>query len=291
MKCYWAKAGHRYFTCYSQAMRLAIAFPALFGALLSGAGQTSEPLPLFDAHIHYSQPAWQQYPPAEVARIFDQAGISQALVSSTPNDGTEKLHDAMPGRVVPELRPYRSRDDMASWYRDPAIISFIEERLKKGIYRGIGEFHLHGDDAKSEVVKQVVNLAAARGLILHAHSDERAVEHLITANPKARVLWAHAGMSSSAEEVGKMLERHRNLWVELAIRSDVAPGGRLDPAWRALFLKHPDRILVGTDTWVASRWDEVVPLAQTTRQWLAELPRDTAEKIAYKNAAELFGAP
>ncbi|MBI2313682.1 MAG: amidohydrolase family protein [Betaproteobacteria bacterium] len=224
-----------------------------------------------------------------MAKIFEQAGISRALVSSTPNDGTERLHEAMPKRVVPELRPYRTREDMASWNRDPTILPFIEERLNKGIYRGIGEFHLHGDDAMSEVVKKVVDLAVTRGLILHAHSDGRAVEHLFAANPKARVLWAHAGMSSSAQEVGNMLERHRNLWVELAIRSDVAPGGRLDPAWRALFLRFPDRILVGTDTWVASRWEEVVPLAKTTRRWLAELPREVAEKIAHKNAAALLG--
>lgn len=257
--------------------------------LLPAPGQAGESLPLFDAHIHYSQPAWQRYPPAEVARILDRAGISRALVSSTPNDGTERLFEAMPRRVVPELRPYRTRDDMDSWHRDPAIPPFLEERLKKGIYRGIGEFHLHGDDAKSEVVKIVVDLAVARGLILHAHSDERAVEHLFAANPRARVLWAHAGMSSSAGEVGRMLEHHRNLWVELAIRSDVAPGGRLDAAWRALFLRFPDRVLVGTDTWVASRWEEVAALAKTTRQWLAELPKDVAEKIAYKNAEFLFG--
>jgi hypothetical protein len=80
-----------------------------------------------------------------------------------------------------------------------------------------------------------------------------------------------------------------HLWVELALRSDVAPGGRLDPDWRAVFLRHPERFLVGTDTWTTSRWQAVVEGMRFRRGWLAQLPRDVAEQIAYRNGERLFG--
>ena len=84
-----------------------------------------------------------------------------------------------------------------------------------------------------------------------------AVEAMLTTYPGVKILWAHAGMSASAQRVGALVDRYPMLWVELALRSDVAPGGVLDPGWRQLFLRHPDRFLVGTDTWVTPRWESV----------------------------------
>lgn len=45
----------------------------------------------------------------------------------------------------------------------------------------------------------------------------------------------------------------------------------------------------GTDTYAAERWPFVVEHARLARQWLAELPRDVAEKIAFRNGEALFG--
>ena len=52
--------------------------------------------PLADAHIHYSAPDWNVYTPDQVVAILDKAGITRALVSSTPDDGTLKLYDRDP---------------------------------------------------------------------------------------------------------------------------------------------------------------------------------------------------
>ena len=52
----------------------------------------AERLPLFDGHIHYNLDAPERYPPSEVVRILDEAGITGALLSSTPNDGTRLLY-------------------------------------------------------------------------------------------------------------------------------------------------------------------------------------------------------
>jgi hypothetical protein len=259
-------------------------------AVLLAAGPAHAQLPIFDAHIHYSQPDWDQVPVDRVLAVLDAAGVRRALVSSTPDDGTVKLYERAPARVVPFLRPYRSRDDMTSWPSDAGVAAYVEERLKRGIYRGIGEFHLSAPDVHAPTVRRLAELAAGGGLFFQAHVDDVTVEKLLAAYPRVKILWAHAGMSAPAATVGRLLERSPQLWVELALRGDVAPGGRLDPAWRAVFLRHPDRFLVGTDTWVTSRWGSVVDGMRDVQRWLGQLPPDVAERIAFRNADRLFGS-
>jgi hypothetical protein len=248
-------------------------------------------LPIFDAHIHYSRPDWSVYTPERALSILAQAGVWRAIVSSTPDDGTVKLYEKAPSGIVPFLRPYRTREDMSAWPRDPAVAAYVEERLKRGIYRGIGESHFGADDVGAPTLRRLAELATDQKLFLHCHVDEATVEKLLTTYPGVRVLWAHAGMSSSAATVGRLVDRFPMLWVELALRSDVAPGGMLDPEWRALFVRKPERFLVGTDTWVTSRWEVVREATAAVQQWLRQLPREVAEQIAYKNGDRLFPAP
>lgn len=263
----------------------------LWLTVMPGIGITSVQageLPIFDAHIHYSEPDWGALSPVQALAILDQAGVHRALVSSTPDDGTLKLYEHAPQRIVPFLRPYRTRQDMGSWHSDPAVQASVEERLKRGIYKGIGEFHLSAAHADAPVVKRCAELAAEHQLWLQAHVDDVTIEKLLTLYPRVNILWAHAGMSASAATVGQLLDRFPRLWVELSLRSDVAPGGKLDPAWRTVFLRHPDRFLVGTDTWTTSRWHTVVEGMRFVRGWLAQLPREVAEQIAYRNGERLF---
>ena len=249
----------------------------------------AQELPIFDTHIHYSRPDWSVYSPEDVLKIFDRAGVRRALVSSTPDEGTLKLHEKAPHRIAPELRPYRERSDIQSWFSDATIIPYVEERLKRGIYKGIGEFHLYGGQTNTPVIRRMTELAVEKSLFLHAHSDEAAVHELFAIEPRVKILWAHAGMSSGPQTIGKMLDRYPNLWAELAIRTDMAPGGTLDPEWRALFIRHPDRIMIGTDTWVTSRWEALPGYLNEMRGWLRQLPPEIAEKIAYRTAEQLFG--
>jgi amidohydrolase family protein len=243
---------------------------------------------LDDAHIHYSLDSWEDHPISEITGILDRAGIKRALVSSTPNEGTLKLYAADPTRVVPEFRPYHTDADIGRWFANPETITFIEQGLSRIEWRGIGEFHLYGDQAKTPVVKRVVEIASEHNLVLHAHSDDTAIENLFAINPRAQILWAHTGMTTPVATVELMLERHPTLWAELSYRYDVSESGRLAPAWRALFLKYPDRFMYGTDTWVPSRWEDLPSLVSTARGWLAELPSDVADRIAYKNFETLF---
>jgi hypothetical protein len=124
--------------------------------------------------------------------------------------------------------------------------------------------------------------------MLHAHSDADAIERLFRQDPDARILWAHAGFESAAR-VREMLARHKNLWADLAFRSDHGAGGKVAADWRPVFLEFPDRFMLGTDTFVPERWHFVPEHAAWSRAWLGDLPPDVAERIAWKNGEAILG--
>jgi len=249
------------------------------------------PLPIFDAHLHYSRAAWADYAPADVAAALERAGVARALVSSTPDDGTLKLYAADAARFVPVLRPYRDEVGAGNWTTDAATPAYLAQRLERGIYVGIGEFHLF--DARTvdtEVVRATLALALKHDALLHVHADAAPIETLFQLEPRLRILWAHAGFTSPPAEVGRMLDTYDRLWTELSFRAAVvAPGGRLDPAWRQLLLRHADRFMIGSDTYITERLGQYETLIGEHRRWLDQLPRETAVAIAFGNATALFG--
>ena len=72
-------------------------------------GKGADDLPLFDAHMHYSAPAWDPYPEKTVIELMDKSGVAMALVSSTPDEGTIRLLEFAPKRIVPPRSPPDSR--------------------------------------------------------------------------------------------------------------------------------------------------------------------------------------
>ena len=264
-------------------LRFLIAFLLVPGTLAAA------DLPIFDAHVHYSHDAWETLPPKEAVAILRKAGLKRALISSSGDDGQQRLHAEAPDLVLRSLRPYRSRGDVSTWVRDETVPAYLEDRLRKFRYVAIGEFHLYGADADLPVPRRMVQLAKQHGLVLHAHSDADAVERLFKQWPEARILWAHSGFDRP-EKVRETLRRHANLWADLAFRSEHGSGGKVNPEWRAAFLEFPGRFMVGTDSFTPERWHYIVEHANWSRQWLADLPLEVAERIAWKNGDALFEA-
>ena len=258
------------------ALAIVLAGPAL-----------ADDLPLIDAHIHYSHDAVTLVPPTEAAEVLRKAGLKRALVSSSDDDGTQKLFAAAPDIVVPVLRPYRRRGETSSWVDDPSVIDYVEDRLKRFKYVGIGEFHAYGDDVEKPVVQRMIALAREHNLFLHAHSDADAVDRIFKHWPEANVLWAHSGFDRP-DEVAEVLARHGTLWADLAFRSDQATDDVVAPEWLKLFEAYPDRFMVGTDTFAPERWYYVGDHADYSRGWLGSLPRELAEKIAWRNAEAML---
>lgn len=259
---------------------------------LASLGQTQAadaPLPIFDAHLHYSHDAWERLPPKDAVALLRKAGLKRAMVSSSSDEGTQMLYNEAPDLIIPSLRPYRKRGELGTWMHDASVVGMLEQRLAKYQYAAIGEYHIYGKDADLPVMQKVVGLARQHRIFLHSHSDADAIERQFQQDPGARILWAHSGFDAP-EKVRAMLDRHPRLWCDLAFRSDHATMGRVDKGWREAFLAHPDRFVVGTDTFTPERWYYIGEHADWTRAWLADLPREVAERIAYRNGEALFAS-
>jgi hypothetical protein len=250
-----------------------------------------EPIEIFDAHLHYNWEPKPFYQLDEVLALFKKHRVTGILATSRPNTGTHALMDAKAEglQVVPFIRPYRVRADIGSWFNDPVIFDLVQDEFKRGYYRGIGEFHLSGKAADTEMVKKTVDFAVANNLYLHAHVDDEAVEILMRHNPRARIIWAHTGFGLASDRVSAMVAKYPKLWGELSYRSGIVDGsGTLTPEWRALFERYPDRFLLGSDTWVPERWAGYGEIMAGYRGWLAQLSPTVAKQIAHGNARSLF---
>lgn len=266
----------------------AVVAAGLLGAA-SLPAMAEELLRINDVHIHYSHDAWERLPPKEAVKALRDAGLKKAFVSSSSDKGTQMLYAEAPDLIVPVLRPYRKRGETGSWYRDDTVPQMLSDLMDKNKYAGIGEFHIFGETADSPVMREVVKLAKKHGTFLHAHSDAEAVDRIFAQDPDALVLWAHSGFDEPAA-VQTMLEKHDNLWADLAFRSEHAYGNEVDPDWEALFKAFPDRFMVGTDTYTPERWYFVSEHASWNRKWMSGLPDDLAKAIAHGNAEALLRA-
>ena len=81
---------------------------------------------------------------------MDKSSVAMTLVSSTPNEGTIKLWQYAPNRVVPELRPYHGDAGSSNWTKAAGMFDYLVGRLNDYPHVGIGEFHLHSVDPSDE---------------------------------------------------------------------------------------------------------------------------------------------
>jgi hypothetical protein len=264
--------------------------------------------PLFDTHLHYNEEAWNGniglHSPADVLARMQRNGVKAIVANSRPNDGTKSLAAMTETRkagvtVVPFIRPYRNRADYDNWFRDESIYEMVQAEFARGVvgdqagpYKGIGEFHLYDSaNANGPVAKKLMQFAARNKLAVLAHVDDTAIDMLMAHAPDARLVWAHTGIGGApVARVEALLGKYPQLMGELSYRPGLTcEGGKLCPEWRALLLKHPGRFMIGSDTWVNQRWQYYDDLMKGYRNWLGDLPAETARKIAWDNAAGIFG--
>jgi predicted TIM-barrel fold metal-dependent hydrolase len=254
-------------------------------------GDAAANLPLFDAHMHWKQPAWSAYPPDTVLALMDRSGVAMALVSSSPDDGTITLWQYAPNRIVPEMRPYNDRLGPSNWTRGEGVGDYIEARVRQYPHEGIGEFHLNSIDPRDEpLLKRIIALAIEKNIPLHVHSGHEAIEYLYSLDANLTIIWAHAGMTEPAAVVEEMMARYPSLHADTSYReTDILHySGEIDAEWRRLLERFADRFMVGSDTWINAQWANYDRLMARNRDWLAHLSPAAASKIAYQNAERLF---
>jgi hypothetical protein len=226
---------------------IAILFVAVTG-FASAADYTG---PLFDAHLHYNEEAWNgntgPHPLSDVLARIQRNGVKGVLANSRPNDGTKSLA-AEPAKgdlqVVPFIRLYRNRADYDSWFRDETIYDMVLAEYARGtagaLFKGIGEFHLYDSaNANGAVAKKLMAFAEDKSLAVLAHVDDVAIDLLMAhvsgktgdlppGRPQADQPPRGAATREAAERGG-----FRLIWAHTGIGG--APVARVD----ALLAKYP----------------------------------------------------
>jgi predicted TIM-barrel fold metal-dependent hydrolase len=126
-----------------------------------------------------------------------------------------------------------------------------------------------------------------------------AFERLLDHNPRARIVWVHAGWDLTGERAVPLmlalLEKHPNLF--MSVKSDMAgtpatapflPGGGLKPGWLAMLEAFPDRFVVGSDQFYD---DPQMIRTYRARAFVDALPTEIARRIAYENVKYIYRLP
>jgi hypothetical protein len=283
--------------------------PALLAVVATAASAADYGGPLFDAHLHYNEEAFNgsdgPHPLPDVLARMQRNGVRAIVANSRPNEGTRSLAQSPETRqagvtVVPFVRLYRNRADYTSWFRDESIFEMVQAELARGTaagaYRGLGEFHLYESaNANGAVARKLMALAEEKELAVLAHVDDAAIDLLMANTPskgaKVKLIWAHTGIGGApVARVDQLLARYPRLMGELSYRPGLTcEGGKLCPEWRQLLLKYPTRFLLGSDTWINQRWQYYDDTMKGYRTWLGDLPPEVARRIAWDNGAALFG--
>ncbi|MBT8128859.1 MAG: TatD family hydrolase [Gammaproteobacteria bacterium] len=247
--------------------------------------------PLFDTHLHYNARDAEHLSPRQIITVLDRNSIQYALVTGIPARLALELQQQAPARILPLLGVYRSAEDKETWVRDAGLPPRIEAQLKQGSWRGIGELHLFARDRHSPVFTRIIQLAQHYRLPLLLHADPAVIDTVYEKAPGHPVIWAHAGTFPYPDLIADYLARYPALRVDLSVRDQrIAPDGILRDDWYELFVRYPDRFMVGVDTYSLSRWHSFDQAVANIRGWLRQLPADVAMRLAYDNAAALFEA-
>jgi len=201
------------------------------------------------------------------------------------------------------------------------------EGVKRHGYRFIGEIlYTHADklsgkrnaageryvDPSRPGTAALLRAIAPLNIPLMTHWEPYAPERdfprfhaLYAAWPDQIFLLPHMGFASP-EQMDEFLSRHPNLYALMskkerrmsdfadptkfeATGSAMLDGDILRPEWRALLLRYQDRILFATDPHMKKLWRMYGATVNRQRIVLGQLPREAAEKIAYRNAARVYG--
>jgi predicted TIM-barrel fold metal-dependent hydrolase len=256
--------------------------------------------PLIDAHSH-----------------LPDATAIDAYVAAMKRHNVRKVVLLGVGSVQPDeaewidvaVKKYPDLVTAAVRVPDPtnmAAAGQLDVELARTKARVMGEVHIREAsrkierDPSSPAFMQILELSAQRGVPIVIHDEltpaaAASLEAALAAHRQAIIVLAHAG-GAKPSGLERLLARNANLRIDLSgmhfqrTPSLAKEKGRLDPAWKALIAKMPARFMMGIDVWAARLFEPPMldRLMTWTRRVLGELPPDVAERVAWKNASDLY---
>jgi predicted TIM-barrel fold metal-dependent hydrolase len=283
----------------------------LAACLLAGTASAAPAAPFADVHLHYNWDQEEATSPQEAVQHLKANGVVLGVVSGVPSPRALKLREAGGAWIIPLFSPYTHHRGRLDWHRDPQVVDKARRALESGRFHGIGEVHFiagAGPAWDNPVFQGLLDLAREHDVPVLIHTESSShdyFEPVCRSHPEVRFQWAHAGTRLGPEEVGQLMAACPNVWTELSARDPqrygafAAADGELQPGWRALFERFPERFMTGSDpVWppgTLHRWDvadtgwkRLDAFLDFHRAWLDRLPEPLARKIRLENARDFY---
>jgi len=127
------------------------------------------------------------------------------------------------------------------------------------------------------------------------------LERLLSHNPRATIVWAHAGLDNTGDRtpdlMRRLLKAHPNLYMDVKIvparlgkNSPFDADGKIKPDWLRLFQDFPDRFMLGSDQGYGGDPKEMGSAQglRTSVLMVNQLPKNLALKIGNENAQHVY---
>ncbi len=232
-----------------------------------------------------------------------------SLVAAAKNAGVSKILLGLHARQVPDREPTYSEDhdlwvlEAAEKYPDVIIpmlagfdpadldaVSYVEEQLKTGVWKGIGELDLRNSVKKTTTpmndptMMEIYKLATTYNVPVMAHYDfcyetdcdsgKAEFEEALAENPDTIFILAHGCQVD-------MMKKYENLYCETAMATSQLPDTSiLDRVMLGTDVQHPDLNVQKT-----ASYEEFIAMLRET---LETLDAEDAERMAHGTAEEVF---
>ena len=109
-----------------------LAASAAAALLPSTARADGTPMPIFDAHVHFSHDAAERFSAVEAVAILGERGAQAGAGVELGRRWNPRAprRRAGPGSTEPSP-PTAGRGEIGSWVDDPSVIDFLEDRLNR----------------------------------------------------------------------------------------------------------------------------------------------------------------
>lgn len=167
----------------------------------------------------------------------------------------------------------------------------------------------------SVFIRQIASVAMRHDVPVVIHMEAypellEQLERVLKELPRFKLVWAHGCGRLNPTKIREILERNPALYCDLSnmtntggygsgwpraelFTSKMEEGGVFLEPYKKVILNFPDRFFVGMDVAHQSRWvmqegNTFEKRVQRTRELLGQLPLETARKLAFENAIQIF---
>lgn len=303
----------------------AVWLTALF-LLTPASGLLADEFPIIDAHSQ----ADTQIGFDEILELMDEARVSRTILAlrGRRKPGDLIAFAARNGdRITPAVRskggPYnrnefqkfkkflKKRLKMPGFAAMAEVLMFHAEKRSRGGKLLAPQVVAYPDDPR---VRFVLAKAIKRKWPFIAHIEFASIgadrdlfmsrfEAMLRRNPGHPFVLIHMGQLG-ADEVARLIDAHPNIYFITSHSNPVIvsrssepwvnqfDGDSLAAEWKELYLRHPDRFILGFDNVWARQWKKLyVEQVALWRRALKELPDTVAHAVAHGNAERLWNLP